>query len=417
MNASRSFVRPFAVAASVLAVLVSVSCVALAGDGSASDAIRAAFSQAFGYPISARSPADGEVLTFDSATGTWVASAAAGGFANPATASLDMDGNDITGVGDITADGNVVFSAPASAVAQGRSISIEAGAGSAGNSGGNIILTAGDSAFPADGAAISLGGGSAGGPGGAVQITGDSLNVLVSTLTTSGTLAGSNLQRGSGSPESSVTGSIGDVYQRTDGSTGTTLYVKESGSATNTGWVAHGAGGASGWSQALRASYGMAPIGGAASAGFLTINGRSGFVFDSTTLEALDFEVTVPESYSSSSVITVEIDWVSRDTDASPETGGATSGAVVWDVAVERMADGSLDLDSTGFDAAKSDTAGTTVSATSGLITTTTITLTQAEADDVTAGDLIVLRVRRDTADGEDTMTGDAMLLAVRLKQ
>lgn len=44
-------------------------------------------------------------------------------------------------------------------------------------------------------------------------------------------------QSGSGSPEGSVTAPVGSFYSRTDGSTGTSFYVKESGSG-NTGWVA-----------------------------------------------------------------------------------------------------------------------------------------------------------------------------------
>lgn len=43
--------------------------------------------------------------------------------------------------------------------------------------------------------------------------------------------------RGAGSPESNVTASVGATYERTDGSSGTTLYVKESGTGT-TGWTA-----------------------------------------------------------------------------------------------------------------------------------------------------------------------------------
>jgi hypothetical protein len=43
---------------------------------------------------------------------------------------------------------------------------------------------------------------------------------------------------GTGSPEGVLTGSVGDTYRRTDGGAGTTFYVKESGNATNTGWVA-----------------------------------------------------------------------------------------------------------------------------------------------------------------------------------
>lgn len=42
---------------------------------------------------------------------------------------------------------------------------------------------------------------------------------------------------GAGTPESAVTAPVGSLFTRTDGGSGTTLYVKESGSG-NTGWVA-----------------------------------------------------------------------------------------------------------------------------------------------------------------------------------
>ena len=41
-----------------------------------------------------------------------------------------------------------------------------------------------------------------------------------------------------GTPESQIYGNVGDLCLRTDGGAGTTLYVKESGANTNTGWVA-----------------------------------------------------------------------------------------------------------------------------------------------------------------------------------
>lgn len=43
---------------------------------------------------------------------------------------------------------------------------------------------------------------------------------------------------GTGTPEAKIIGSVGDSYYRTDGGASTTLYVKESGAATNTGWIA-----------------------------------------------------------------------------------------------------------------------------------------------------------------------------------
>lgn len=46
------------------------------------------------------------------------------------------------------------------------------------------------------------------------------------------------IRSGTGTPESNVTGQIGDIWMRTNGGASTTLYIKESGAGTNTGWVA-----------------------------------------------------------------------------------------------------------------------------------------------------------------------------------
>ena len=43
---------------------------------------------------------------------------------------------------------------------------------------------------------------------------------------------------GAGTPEAACTGRIGDVYLRTNGGAGTTLYIKETGANTKTGWDA-----------------------------------------------------------------------------------------------------------------------------------------------------------------------------------
>lgn len=47
-----------------------------------------------------------------------------------------------------------------------------------------------------------------------------------------------NIRSGTGSPEGVVQAVVGSIYLRDDGSTGTTLYVKETGGIGNTGWVA-----------------------------------------------------------------------------------------------------------------------------------------------------------------------------------
>lgn len=46
------------------------------------------------------------------------------------------------------------------------------------------------------------------------------------------------IRSGAGDPDGVVAAPVGSLFLRSDGSTGTTLYVKETGAATNTGWVA-----------------------------------------------------------------------------------------------------------------------------------------------------------------------------------
>ena len=45
------------------------------------------------------------------------------------------------------------------------------------------------------------------------------------------------ITEGTGTPEGVVTATVGSLFARTNGGTGTTLYVKETGTG-NTGWVA-----------------------------------------------------------------------------------------------------------------------------------------------------------------------------------
>lgn len=69
--------------------------------------------------------------------------------------------------------------------------------------------------------------------------------IAPTSVAATGTITGSNLIRGAGSPEGAVTASVGSIYERTDGSTGTSVYAKESG-AGNTGWSALATGAVSG---------------------------------------------------------------------------------------------------------------------------------------------------------------------------
>ena len=63
------------------------------------------------------------------------------------------------------------------------------------------------------------------------------LKTPVSTLV-GGSPALTHISQGTGAPNGVVTGSVGALYLRLDGGAATTLYVKESGANTNTGWVA-----------------------------------------------------------------------------------------------------------------------------------------------------------------------------------
>jgi len=67
----------------------------------------------------------------------------------------------------------------------------------------------------------------------ALQLNSDQSATFFGSLTLN---AGPKILAGSGTPEGSATAPVGSTYQRTDGGSGTSFYVKESGTG-NTGWV------------------------------------------------------------------------------------------------------------------------------------------------------------------------------------
>ena len=64
----------------------------------------------------------------------------------------------------------------------------------------------------------------------------DDLNSLDVFVTDN--VAFTRIMTGNGTPEGNVTSDVGSIWLRKDGGSGTTLYVKESGTNSNTGWVA-----------------------------------------------------------------------------------------------------------------------------------------------------------------------------------
>lgn len=122
--------------------------------------------------------------------------------------------------------------------------------------------------------------------------------------------------------------------------------------------------------------------------------------FDDTTQESAVFVGVVPEAASLGSGLIVRLHWAATS---------ATSGDCRWGVQIERA---NTDLDSDSFDTAVEATS--TTSGTSGIITTTAITVTTI--DSVAAGEPFRLKVYRDVGDAADTMAGDAELVAVEVR-
>ncbi len=83
----------------------------------------------------------------------------------------------------------------------------------------------------------------------------------------------------------------------------------------------------------------------------------------------------------------------------------------MWGLEAETITPGGQDIDVDGF--ATQQTGTSTTNGTSGIVTRTSITLTQAQFDAITAGDAFRLRVQRVAGAGGDTMVGDAQVLRI----
>lgn len=141
---------------------------------------------------------------------------------------------------------------------------------------------------------------------------------------------------------------------------------------------------------------------------FATVDTRNGHPcldFDTTTQESAVWSFMLPDSYAGGN-ITVKVLWAASS---------ATTGTVGWDVALEKVEAGTLDIDADSFASAQTITAAT-VNGTSGVPLSTSVTITAGAAtDSVAAGDLCRLRVRRDVSN--DTAAGDAEILSVTLTE
>lgn len=138
---------------------------------------------------------------------------------------------------------------------------------------------------------------------------------------------------------------------------------------------------------------------------FDTRNSHPVLDFDTTTQEAAIFTGVLPRHYGGGG-ITVYLHYAMST---------ATTGTCGWDVAFERIGNGSQDLDADGFATAQTVTA-VTVDGASGNVDIVNVAITDgANIDSIAAGETFRLRIRRDVAN--DTAAGDAELIAVELKE
>lgn len=119
------------------------------------------------------------------------------------------------------------------------------------------------------------------------------------------------------------------------------------------------------------------------------------------TDENVVFSGSLSRDYSGGDVIV--------DIDSVAET--AIAGDFVLGVEIEHIAPGGTDIDLDSFDTQQIET--DTTSVTSGVVTRTSITLTNAEADEWAAGDAFRLRLTRKSSLGGDTMSDDLQVLRI----
>jgi hypothetical protein len=143
------------------------------------------------------------------------------------------------------------------------------------------------------------------------------------------------------------------------------------------------------------------------SSNFATTDSRNSIYvldFDAGTDESAVFVGVLPRHYAGGG-LTVTLHWAATS---------ATSGDVVWLADIERS---NTDLDADSFTGSPNTATGT-ANGTSGIVTTTAITFTSgADMDSLTVGELFRLKITRNADDGADTMTGDAELVAVEIKE
>lgn len=134
-------------------------------------------------------------------------------------------------------------------------------------------------------------------------------------------------------------------------------------------------------------------------------NGHSLILFDDTVNEEIILESIMSDDYDGAADFIVEPQWAGAS---------AIVGDVKWNAQIERLDEGGADLDVDNFAAVQTVTEAT--EGTSGELTYTGITFTNAEADGIQPGEAYRLKIIRDAVAAGDDMVGDAQLLSVDLR-
>lgn len=140
---------------------------------------------------------------------------------------------------------------------------------------------------------------------------------------------------------------------------------------------------------------------------FVARNNHLLLAYDDTTQEDAYFPLVLPRNYAATTGVTITIVWLAAT---------ATTGNVVWETAFERHQDDATDLDADSFATGQTVTAG--AASASGEPSYDTRAHTDgAQMDSIAVGESGRLRVRRVAADAGDTMTGDAQLLRIEIRE
>jgi hypothetical protein len=130
--------------------------------------------------------------------------------------------------------------------------------------------------------------------------------------------------------------------------------------------------------------------------------------FDSASIEYADFKIALPANYAGGGLTFTLVYTMSS----------ANSGNVVWEIAFRQCSDGNEEMDSDGSQAYDYNSVTDAVEATVGRVGYAAITFTDGDdMDYLAAGEMAMLRVRRNGSSGNDTASGDAELQMIICKE